>query len=89
MSFVGFDETVGIYGEHGNRVFDNARVVVGNNGLYVAPYDKVYSRDEISSVEHNDSEGQVLVKTSSGTLDLRSYYHQRLHDALSTLLLMG
>ena len=89
MSFVGFDEKVDIYGEHGNRVFDSARVVVSYNGLYVAPYDKTYSRDEISSVEHSDSEGQVLVKTSSGTLDLRSYYHQPLHDALSALLLMG
>ena len=89
MSLVKFDQNVYIYGEHGNRVFDSARVVVDYDGLYVAPYSKTYSRDEISSVECNDSESQVIVKTSSGTIDLRGYYHQQLHDALSAMLMMG
>ena len=89
MGFVEFSESGDIYGEHGNRVFENTRVAVSYNGLYIGAFDKLYSRDEISSVEHNDSERQVLVKTSSGTIDIRTGYYQWLYDALSALLLMG
>ena len=93
MGFVRFSESgFDIYGEHGNRVFASTRVVVDYDGLYIDAFGKTYSRDEISSVEHNDSEKQVLVKTSSGTIDIRTdstSYYQRFYDALSTLLLMG
>ena len=87
MSFEEFSESgCHLYGEHGNRIFTGVHVRVRSDGLSING--RLYSRGDISSYEHDESTGRVLVKTSSETLDIRYVNRGALLDALSALALL-